>query len=691
MSARERLAFGALASLALVGCGALLGIGDLDVRSGGGDGGLDGPGGGDGAPLPDGAGADASSDAPSEGGPPKPGGICSDDGWCWTNPLPVGTDFNSIWASSSSDVWAFGAVGTAMHYAASSWTRVVAPTTNNLNSSWGFAADDIWVVGDGGVILQWTGSKWNVSVAGGGEDLYAIHGLAPNDLWAAGRSGTVRHYDGTSWQDMSSGVTQNFYGVSAASAHDVFFGGQAGTFVYYGMTDAGLGFTAQTIAVPGDLNGLTAVSPQDVWAVGDKGAIVHVTAAAGVEILPQVSQTLEKVLASSATDIWAIGGTAAHYDGNAWTEEIPGTSYYIGEHLVAPGEVWAAGYSGSVVHRSGGAWSELRQGPSANLYGIGGSGPNDVWATGANGTCLHWTGASWTPLSPGDTRGLYSVWVAPSGEMWAAGEGGYIVHYKSGAFVNITSFTTQDINALWGSAENDVWAAGASGEIASLRRHELDVRDEPGDDGALRRVGTLLERRVDLRHGRRRAPPRQRRVGGADDGVVRRHELGLLRRRGRRLGVGRVGSVGQSEPGDAASAHGLVGGRRRPELPREHDAVRGHGHVGLEHERHLGGRLLREHRALRRPDVDDETIGHRRQSLACLGIVRERRVGGRRWRCDSALRSLIAARTGRNLPRGEDPPRSGVSPSRSRFLPKAAARNSMDSELARPMLSLSSP
>src|SRR6266498_4462230 len=43
-----------------------------------------------------------------DGGGVSPHGICSEDGWCWENPLPQGRPLNAVWGSSESDVWTVG-------------------------------------------------------------------------------------------------------------------------------------------------------------------------------------------------------------------------------------------------------------------------------------------------------------------------------------------------------------------------------------------------------------------------------------------------------------------------------------------------------------------------------------------------------------------------------------------------------
>ncbi len=51
--------------------------------------------------------------------------------------------------------------------------------------------------------------------------------------------------------------------------------------------------------------------------------------------------------------------------------------------------------------------------PQGNeLRGVWSSGPGDVWAVGMNGTIIHWDGTSWASAPSGTTNNLYGVWGA---------------------------------------------------------------------------------------------------------------------------------------------------------------------------------------------------------------------------------------------------------------------------------------
>lgn len=41
--------------------------------------------------------------------------ICSNNSWCWYNPLPQGNALRAIWGTAANDIWAVGDVGTILH------------------------------------------------------------------------------------------------------------------------------------------------------------------------------------------------------------------------------------------------------------------------------------------------------------------------------------------------------------------------------------------------------------------------------------------------------------------------------------------------------------------------------------------------------------------------------------------------
>jgi len=225
-------------------------------------------------------------------------------------------ELRDVDASSATDAWAVGyANGSsgvngmprnpiALHWNGSAWSMVTTPRpgvqTRELYGVKALSGTNAWAVGwyyESGfsadvLVLHWNGSAWTQVPATGpgtsGNTLYAIAGVAANDLWAIGTYTNTggggghplaMHYNGTAWASTP-------------------------------MPDPGTGVY---------LHSVTAISANDVWAVGSKNGY--------------------------STPV------AYHWDGSAWTD-VPtappggsgGNNVFYGVSGTAAGQVWAVGY-----------------------------------------------------------------------------------------------------------------------------------------------------------------------------------------------------------------------------------------------------------------------------------------------------------------------------------------------------------
>jgi hypothetical protein len=168
---------------------------------------------------------------------------------------------------------------------------------------------------------------------------------------------------------------------------------------------------------------------------------------------------LDGVSAASARDVWAVGNSytgsvfktlVEHYDGTGWTVV---SSPNVGSRTnslnavaaVSAGEAWAVGhYDDGTTFRTlverwdGTSWKVVispNSGTGENvLRSVAAVGPDDVWAVGyhepAAGAArqtlaLHWDGTSWqvvsTPSVGSEDNYLWSVTARANGEVWAVG------------------------------------------------------------------------------------------------------------------------------------------------------------------------------------------------------------------------------------------------------------------------------
>lgn len=340
----------------------------------------------------------------------------------WTvtsSPNPQnGTVVQGIAVVSASDVWMVGQASTsgvsgyaamAEHWDGQQWSIVPMPNTAPIESLSGAAAaatNDVWAVGVQATTLgqtlieHWNGQAWSVvpspNVANSTNYLKAVSVVSSDDVWTVGyerlgfrgaRKTLIEHWDGTSWSIIPSP--------------------NAGT-------------------IGDELDGVTAISANDVWAVGNYG-VGFVSNAPLVEhwdgtswsivsapTLQGLSSNLVSISAFNRKNIWAVGYSFDDLTDNYATlmEHWDGTSWSIAQNPV-------------IVHSVG------------ELLGVTTIAPDDAWAVGLQQNyatsnppvttlTLHWDGQQWSVVtSPNISTNediLRAVAHVPgSSQVWAVG------------------------------------------------------------------------------------------------------------------------------------------------------------------------------------------------------------------------------------------------------------------------------
>jgi uncharacterized protein (TIGR03118 family) len=317
------------------------------------------------------------------------------------SPQISGLELTATAAIASNDIWATGNVvsGPGMvqpvveHFDGKSWSVVPTPSFNSddIAGVAGVASNDVWAVGSvttvshkksstDTLIEHWNGSSWSVvptpNPPNGGL-LNAVTAVSSNDVWAVGSvldstgapvAALVEHWDGTSWSIVSSPAFASVTGLGSASAdasNDV--RAASGTTVLHFN---GTSWSAVTTGTPVSIQGIKALSPTNVWAVGQ----------------------------GPDADGDSFFARIEHFDGTSWSI-VPTPSVNPPEPLDTHSE----------------------------LDGIAAISANDMWAVGeAVGKTLteHWDGASWSVISspnPGPFNFLHAVTALSDGTVAAVG------------------------------------------------------------------------------------------------------------------------------------------------------------------------------------------------------------------------------------------------------------------------------
>jgi hypothetical protein len=320
------------------------------------------------------------------------------------------------------------------------------------------SASDAWAVGwyfnsaevQQPMIVHWNGTAWSQvpapSPGAGSAVLSGVSALSPTDAWAVGgftNSANVGqtfivHWNGTAWSQVSS-------------------------------PDPG---------PKGDrLTSVSAVSPADIWAVGNditsasvqKTLIVHWNGTAWSQMKSpsppdSVGASLSSVSAVSGSNAWAAGSftpltpvatvhsLTLHWNGTAWSRvPSPNPGNYAqltGVSALSGADAWAVGVSHGpanlALHWNGTAWSRASvpspgNTPEKQLSGISAVSATDAWAVGYSGlntrfapfftVTLQWNGTAWSRVpspNPGNGNGagfsqLFAVSALSSNDAWAVG------------------------------------------------------------------------------------------------------------------------------------------------------------------------------------------------------------------------------------------------------------------------------
>jgi hypothetical protein len=264
----------------------------------------------------------------------------------------------------------------------------------------------------------------------------------------------------------------------------------------------------------GELKGIAAASPSDLWAVGDTQAsngptsLIEHGDGTRWTIVPSPSigdgkaSTLSAVAIVSSSDVWAVGavGTtsertlAEHWNGAEWSVvAIPNQgsqgSALLGIAAIDSSNVWAVGYyitglscgfqtQPLVEHWNGSQWSIV---PSPHITGegqlnaISATSASDIWAVGTTfntesaGLIEHYAGASWS-LTPA-LSGTYLLGVIglSTNNAWAVGMSGggpVIARWNGSHWTTVASPQVAEDQAMLagisGVAANDLWAVGGN-------------------------------------------------------------------------------------------------------------------------------------------------------------------------------------------------------------------------------------
>jgi hypothetical protein len=435
------------------------------------------------------------------------GQVCSQDDWCWENPLPTGNTLYDV-TGSETDLWVAGH-RTILHHDGERWSHVTYYVGGDLLRFLDDPHGGFYLVSSGDGVLHFDGQIWTVQhkvdflrdiADNGAGEIFAVGGRGVstvgahykagswsamslpagtqqlNGVWggggeafAVGEKGVILHHDGSSWSAMSSGTPERLNAVWGSGPADVYAVGSGGTILHHdggSWKPVGCPKSVELLAIWGRGAG-------DAFVVGRGGTILRLQGAAWTLMSSPVTADLTGVRGVGAS-VWATGGagTLLRHDGAGWTEVSSAvTRGNVRDAHGCGGEVFAVVHNGggAVLRRAAGSWSAVHK-TSHFLEGVFALDTDSVWAVGWNGVILRYDGVAWSSVTSGTIQRLWDIWGDGPSNLYAVGDGGTILRFDGSSWTQITvSGVTAPLHDVTGTASGEIFAVGAKGTVVRLK------------------------------------------------------------------------------------------------------------------------------------------------------------------------------------------------------------------------------
>ncbi|HEX7702802.1 MAG TPA: hypothetical protein VF403_18810, partial [Kofleriaceae bacterium] len=261
----------------------------------------------------------------------------------------------------------------------------------------------------------------------------------------------VDTYDSAAWSPVAVPTAETIYGLWGSAPDDVFAVGRNGTILHHD----GLTWTVQPTPTTADLRAVSGTGPHDVYAAGDGSTLLHYDGLAWTPVV--VAEGIENytgVYAAAVDDVYVTGaGGVYHYTGAIASSHPTAAAVLWG---TSPTDVLAAGTG--IEAFDGSVWNPTSV--ASSVRGLSGTSATDVYAVGSS--AFHYNGVEWSsgPFTDAD---LTCVAASAVG-VFAAGDSGKLRHWNGTALEPFVSRTTTDLNALF-VVGNDVFMAGNDGTL----------------------------------------------------------------------------------------------------------------------------------------------------------------------------------------------------------------------------------
>jgi hypothetical protein len=275
-------------------------------------------------------------------------------------------------------------------------------------------------------------------------DIYtSVSMLSATDGWVSGKQGIIRHWNGTTLETIASPVgNEDLNGISAVSPTDVWIVGGIGeslksTLLHWNGTEW------KAVKNPTDktLKAITMISATDGWAIGSGGVILHWDGTEWKTVNSPTDKSLNAISMISATNGWAAGDfVTLRWDGSTWTASDNG-SLLEGISMLNDKDVWAVELvSYKILHWDGSEWKNTTGMDEIDnaMHAISMVSATDGWAVGdaydlktseSKSLILRWNGTKWQEVPNPGSGWLSSISMINANDGWVVGWDGVLLHW----------------------------------------------------------------------------------------------------------------------------------------------------------------------------------------------------------------------------------------------------------------------
>lgn len=202
------------------------------------------------------------------------------DGSRWINMTPSVPNINPfnglvLWTTAKDDAWVVvssaqapidggsATLMTLMHWNGLTWSQVASPLIPD--SLWSAGGTNVWAT-SGETLMHWNGSSWSTSVLPGARDATrgakAMWGTSDSDIWAVGGNGSnaeTWHFDGGSWEDVAISANSKLTATWGSCSANFYASNLSGLWRWNGAS-----WSLVTVPVEGIIR-ISGSGPDDVW------------------------------------------------------------------------------------------------------------------------------------------------------------------------------------------------------------------------------------------------------------------------------------------------------------------------------------------------------------------------------------------------------------------------------------------